>query len=74
VWLGLDRTTENAPLPVDWKERANTIKKLIDAGWGHRIRARPQQAHPFRHFWLVKEFKEGCSCLPWRSLRGQLLS
>jgi len=50
VWLGLDRTTENAPLPVDWKERANTIKKLIDAGWGHRIRARPQQHSLFTVF------------------------
>ena len=50
MWLGLDRTTENAPLPVDWKERANTIKKLIDAGWGHRIRARPQQHSLFVTF------------------------
>jgi phosphotriesterase-related protein len=36
VWLGLDRTTVEARDP-DWRERAHMIKKLIDAGWGHRI-------------------------------------
>lgn len=40
VWLGLDRT-----VPVDWpgskrpdwKGRAETVRQLIQAGWGHRI-------------------------------------
>lgn len=37
AWVGLDRTgpeEENVP---HWEERTRTIKRLVDAGWGHRI-------------------------------------
>ena len=39
VWIGLDRTTDRhvGGSQPDWRERARTIKRLIDAGWGHRI-------------------------------------
>jgi phosphotriesterase-related protein len=39
VWIGLDRTYDGPSIPSvpDWKQRAQTIKFLIDAGWGHRI-------------------------------------
>jgi len=38
VWLGLDRTPGGtaAGSPM-WPQRAETTKRLIDAGWGHRI-------------------------------------
>ena len=37
VWLGLDRTREIGTQSPGWKERARTIVRLIEAGWGHRI-------------------------------------
>ena len=49
VWMGLDRTTNGPILSKDspvrqrdnyspnWQDRAETIKFLIDAGFGHRI-------------------------------------
>ena len=39
VWMGLDRTYDGPSVPgsPDWRERAQTIKFLIDAGYGHRI-------------------------------------
>lgn len=47
VWLGLDRTgpgVGDARRP-NWEERTLTIKRLIDAGWGHRIM--------LSHDWMV---------------------
>jgi len=41
VWLGLDRTGPGMAEPgvtrPEWEERTNTIKRLVDAGWAHRI-------------------------------------
>jgi|EP01046_Picozoa_sp_COSAG06_P054900 phosphotriesterase-related protein len=39
VWMGLDRTYDGPSMPgtPDWRQRAETIKFLIDAGYGHRI-------------------------------------
>ncbi len=38
VWLGLDRLPAgNRPNTPDWEGRTETAKKLIDAGFGHRI-------------------------------------
>lgn len=39
AWVGLDRTFlgDVTPGTPSWTERAETIKRLIDAGWGHRI-------------------------------------
>lgn len=49
VWLGLDRTGPGGKEPgterPDWEGRALTIKRLIDAGWGHRIM--------LSHDWMV---------------------
>jgi len=48
VWLGLDRTgpgSEPGSARPDWEGRTETIKRLIDAGWGHRIM--------LSHDWMV---------------------
>lgn len=39
AWVGLDRTFlgDVTPGTPSWTQRADTIKRLIDAGWGHRI-------------------------------------
>ena len=38
VWIGLDRYPGGAmPGTPDWRGRTDTAKKLIDAGFGHRI-------------------------------------
>jgi len=41
VWLGLDRTGPGMAEPghtrPEWEERARTVWRLIEAGWGHRI-------------------------------------
>ena len=38
VWLGLDRYPGGTnPETPDWEGRTETVKKLIDAGFGHRI-------------------------------------
>jgi phosphotriesterase-related protein len=36
-WLGMDRFPSHRPDVPDWKQRCDTIKALIDSGWGHRI-------------------------------------
>ncbi len=38
VWIGLDRYPGGrTPATPDWEGRTDTVKKLIDAGFGHRI-------------------------------------
>jgi len=39
AWVGLDRTFlgDVTPGTRSWTQRAGTIKRLIDAGWAHRI-------------------------------------
>jgi phosphotriesterase-related protein len=38
VWIGLDRYPGTpSPENPDWEQRTETVKKLIDAGFGHRI-------------------------------------
>ena len=37
VWLGMDRHPSGPPPSPDWQTRTETVKALIDAGWGHRV-------------------------------------
>ena len=37
VWIGLDRYPRTREGTPDWRGRTETAKKLIDAGYGHRI-------------------------------------
>ena len=37
VWLGMDRHPAWAEHVPSWEVRTQTVKSLIDAGWGHRI-------------------------------------
>ena len=37
VWLGMDRNPRDIPGTATSRQRIETVKALIDAGWGHRI-------------------------------------
>ena len=37
AWLGMDRNPEGIPGTATPSERVQTVKTLIDLGWGHRV-------------------------------------
>ena len=37
AWLGMDRNPEGIPGTATPYERIQTVKSLIDAGWGHKV-------------------------------------
>ncbi len=37
VWVGLDRYPSHRPDVPDWRQRTQTLKALMDAGWAHRL-------------------------------------